>query len=29
MPGDAFIGPEDCVIMLQQPVAADFLTQEQ
>ena len=22
MPGDAFIGPEDCVIMLQPPVAA-------
>ena len=29
MHGDACVGPEDCVLMLQQSVAADFIPQEQ
>ena len=29
MHGDACIGPEDCILMLQQSVAADFIPQEQ
>ena len=29
MHGDACIGPEDCIIMLQQSVARDFIMQEQ
>ena len=29
MRGDACVGPEDCVVMLQQSVAADFIPQEQ
>ena len=28
MHGDACVGPEDCILMLQQSVAADFIPQE-